>query len=81
MLLLINSTRLLALAPLAKGDVMEYISGKELSNRIGVPVPTLYNWRQKGCPQMKGIRMVRYNYDEVVAWIRSQGGENGLDKG
>jgi predicted DNA-binding transcriptional regulator AlpA len=48
---------------------------KEVSERLGgVPVATLYLWRHRGDgpPAMKIGRHLRYDADELEAWIEAQ---------
>jgi excisionase family DNA binding protein len=47
----------------------------DLSNYLGIPKGTLYQWRSKGYGP-DGIRVgkyVRYRPDDVDAWIEQQG--------
>jgi len=51
-----------------------YLAPKELADVLGVPVQTLYLWRYKG-EGPRGFRVgrhVRYDPDEVLAWIDRQ---------
>lgn len=51
-----------------------YLAPKELADVLGVPVQTLYLWRCKG-EGPRGFRVgrhVRYDPDEVLAWIDRQ---------
>lgn len=50
------------------------LSTSELATFLGVPVATIYAWRQKGCGP-KGIRIgrhVRYRKEDVDTWLRRQ---------
>jgi len=47
----------------------------DVSDHLGVPVNTLYQWRTKGYgPQGRRIgKYVRYRPEDVDAWIEGQG--------
>ena len=47
---------------------------EEVSLFLGVPVPTLYQWRHKGIgPKSRRVgRHLRYKPDEVRAWLEEQ---------
>jgi len=50
------------------------LSTSELATFLGVPVATIYAWRQKGYGP-KGIRIgrhVRYRKEDVDTWLRRQ---------
>lgn len=50
------------------------ITVQELSDYLGVPVATLYQWRYRG-EGPEGFRVgrhVRYRWNEVEAWIEAQ---------
>ncbi|GAA3811488.1 MULTISPECIES: AlpA family transcriptional regulator [Amycolatopsis] len=51
------------------------LSIEDLSDYLGIPKGTLYQWRSKGYGP-DGIRMgkyVRYRQEDVDAWIEQQG--------
>ena len=47
---------------------------EEVSVFLGVPVPTLYQWRHKGIgPRSRRVgRHLRYKPDDVRAWFENQ---------
>jgi excisionase family DNA binding protein len=47
---------------------------EEVSEYLGVPVPTLYQWRAKGTgPRGSKVgRWVRYRWDDVEQWLDDQ---------
>ena len=44
---------------------------EDVSDYLGIPVATLYQWRSKGCgPAGRRMgRYVRYRPDDVKAWV------------
>ncbi|SEF34481.1 DNA binding domain-containing protein, excisionase family [Amycolatopsis pretoriensis] len=57
----------------------KHLSIRDLSDRLGVPVPTLYRWNshQTGPKYFRAGRHVRYRLADVEAWERAHeaGGE------
>lgn len=55
------------------------ISTKQLAKKLGVAEITVWRWREQGMP-FKRIgptgRTIRFDMDEVDAWVVSQGQEN-----
>jgi len=49
-------------------------SPEDVSRFLGVPVPTLYQWRHKGLgPKSRRVgRHLRYEPNDVRAWLRKQ---------
>jgi excisionase family DNA binding protein len=47
---------------------------EEVSSFLGVPVPTLYQWRHKGIgPKSRRVgRHLRYKPEDVLAWLEEQ---------
>lgn len=62
-----------------KTKYRELCTQKDLAAMLSVSVRTVRNWHKSGCPRVcigtaqigKGVR-VRYNMDEVKAWLRSR---------
>jgi excisionase family DNA binding protein len=50
--------------------VSEFLSVKDLADRYGVPVPTVYGWLHKGTapPSLKVGRYRRFRLADVLAW-------------
>lgn len=51
---------------------MNYITIKELCNRLKVTRQTIYEWRKQGLPYYKFGKLVRFDYDEVKKWLESR---------
>lgn len=51
----------------------EYLSPQELSELLGIPLGTIYQWnyRDSGPPRIKVGRHIRYRRSEVEAWADS----------
>jgi excisionase family DNA binding protein len=47
---------------------------EDVSSFLGVPVPTLYQWRHKGIgPKSRRVgRHLRYKPEDVLAWLEEQ---------
>lgn len=62
-----------------KTKYRELCTQKDLAAMLSVSVRTVRNWHKSGCPRVcigtaqigKGVR-VRYDMDEVKAWLRSR---------
>lgn len=59
----------------------KHLTVKDLAERLGVPVQTIYEWNSKGypvCPhRLKLGRHVRYKLADVEAWERQHYAERG----
>ena len=55
---------------------MDIINRTEVMNRIGVASPTLYRMERDGLPVIRTGKVVRYDWDEVVAWLKVQNKES-----
>lgn len=51
----------------------ELITTKELSSLLKVTRQTIGNWRREGMPFMKFGTTVRFDYDEVIEWLKERG--------
>jgi len=50
----------------------ELITTKELCFRLGLSSSTIDNYRKRGLPvEIKRPRVVRYNYQAVVNWLKN----------
>jgi len=51
-------------------------------NYLGIPVATLYQWRQRGLgpPAIKLGKHLRYLPEAVKQWLQSQEGLDGISK-
>jgi len=49
---------------------MEYITVKELMEKLKVTRQALYEWRKQGMPSYKFGKLVRFNYGEVETWLK-----------
>jgi excisionase family DNA binding protein len=49
-----------------------FITTKELAEKLSVAEITIYKWREKGLPSHKFGRSVRFIYEDVVNWLSSQ---------
>ncbi len=56
------------------------LSPDELAALLGVPLPTIYRWRNRreGPAGFKIGRHVRYSLDDVHEWLASRRDETGL---
>lgn len=64
--------------PSTTQDRRPLASPEELSDFLGVPVKTLYQWRHRGTgPKVTKVgRHIRYRWKEVEAWLDSQTDRN-----
>jgi hypothetical protein len=46
------------------------ITEKELLSRLQVNRGTLFKWRKEGLPHIKVGRVIRYDYSDVVRWLK-----------
>lgn len=56
------------------GDARNLATVSEVAAHLGVPVPTLYQWRYKGTGP-RGLRVgrhVRYRWSDVEKWLDKQ---------
>jgi excisionase family DNA binding protein len=53
-----------------------------LSSYLGIPVATLYQWRQRGLgpPAVRLGKHLRYRPEAVREWLKSQEEPNGTDR-
>jgi hypothetical protein len=60
---------------------MAYINEQQVSNLIGVPVPTLRTWRTRGGGPVfyRFGRSVKYEEDETLAWAKARRALNTTD--
>jgi excisionase family DNA binding protein len=57
-------------------EAVRYLTAQEVARILAVSTNTLRNWRQYGSgPRYVkiGDRLVRYRFDEVVAWAEHRG--------
>lgn len=61
-------------AQLTRPEVVRMWTIRDLSEFLGVPVKTLYEWRTKdyGPEGIRVGRYIRYDSDDVYAWVASQ---------
>jgi excisionase family DNA binding protein len=55
----------------------EFLSIQELADLFGIPIRTIYNWRNRGTGP-RGYRIgrhVRYRRSDVEAWLEDQADE------
>lgn len=58
-----------------------FLTEKQLCECLSLTRPFLYNCRRLGMPYVRlGSRLVRYNFDEVMAWFEKQNGKNFHDE-
>jgi len=50
--------------------VNEYITTKELSQKLRVTETTIYRWRKKGMPYEKFEGSVRFKEAEAMKWLK-----------
>lgn len=49
------------------------ITTKTLSELLSVTEVTIWRWRKEGMPFKKLGSRVRFDYDEVIAWLEERG--------
>lgn len=54
-------------------QLKELVTTKELSSLLKVTRQTVANWRKEGLPFMKLGRSIRFDYDEVIEWLKERG--------
>lgn len=66
---------------MAEQDRRPLASIEDVSAYLGVPVPTLYQWRHfnKGPTVSKIGRHLRYRWADVDAWVERQSRTGGTD--
>ena len=71
------STTTVSAATLSRPTVVRMWTVQDVSQFLGVPVKTLYDWRTKGYgPEgIKVGRHIRYFREDVFAWVKSQAGK------
>ena len=60
-----------------KGEAkMQLMNIKQVSQMLAVKESTLYDWVEKNkIPYRKMGRLVRFNHDEIVKWLKNLKGE------
>jgi len=48
------------------------ISSKELSEKLGVHINTIYRYIEKGMPHLKLDKVYLFDYEEVIKWIKER---------
>lgn len=48
---------------------MNYVTVKDLCERLQVTRQSIYDWRKQGMPSHKFGRLVRFDYDQVIKWL------------
>ncbi len=48
------------------------LTQKELAKLLRCSEQTIRLWRKKGLPSLKVIRLVRFDSEQVLEWMRSQ---------
>lgn len=48
------------------------IDSKELCDKLGIHINTLYKYIKKGMPHIKLERKLLFNYDEVINWLKTK---------
>jgi hypothetical protein len=46
------------------------VTEKELLSRLQINRGTLFKWRKEGLPHIKVGRVIRYDYPDVVLWLK-----------
>jgi hypothetical protein len=63
------------------GTMKKLIDGRAVADTLGIPEHTLANWRWRGVgpPYLKVGKHVRYDPDQLEAWVaqQSRGGSAG----
>ena len=52
---------------------MEFIDKKELSKKLKVSISTIDRLMAKGMPIIKIGKTVRFNFDDVLEWLKQNG--------
>ena len=64
-----------------KGETMQLMNVKQVSQMLAVKESTLYDWVEKNkIPYRKMGRLVRFNHDEIVRWLKNLKGEKNAVK-
>lgn len=51
---------------------MKLLNTEELALKLRVHTNSIYSWRKKGMPYIKAGRNMRYDYDDVVNWLKNK---------
>lgn len=51
-------------------NMNELLTAGELSKKIKISPQTIHRWRKKGMPSIKGERAVRFDYLDVLRWMK-----------
>lgn len=51
---------------------MNYLTTKDLCERLKITRQSVYDWRKQGMPYKKFGKLVRFEYDEVKAWLEKR---------
>ncbi len=56
------------------------INTDELIKELGVSRQTIYNWRKQGMPCIKVNNTIRFDFKDVIAWLKKEGkdSQNGV---
>lgn len=49
-----------------------YITVQELSEMLKVTTQTVFNWRKEGMPCEKFGKIIRFEEDKVLDWLRNR---------
>lgn len=61
---------------------VRFLKESEVRERLGVSRGTINNWKKRGLPHLKMGRCVRFNIEQVLAWIsEKQSSANKVDHG
>lgn len=52
---------------------MEMLTRQELLGKLRTSSPTLYRFEAQGMPVMRNGKIVRYDWNDVVEWMKTQG--------
>lgn len=54
------------------GENMNYITIKDVCERLQVSRQAIYDWRKQGMPCYKFGKLVRFDYEEVKEWLQNR---------
>lgn len=52
------------------------LTTNELADKLGVHRTTIYNMRKNGMPVIMAMGAPRFNYSEVIEWMKGEAADN-----
>lgn len=60
---------------------MQLFNQTQIAEKLNVSRQTVYLWRKRGCPHIKNLGIVRFDYDKVVEWLSVTGSTEVMKNG